>query len=957
MVKKIANKVIRILTGIDFNNEIEKLLTIKNNNESLIASKDLNIKDLESKIIKLSILELERDNLQNQLNKSKESNSELINRINILQSDFDENQTLLDSLTNNYNSEIFAKNSIINELTNKINTTEDQLLLVQSTFEKEKSIHKQEMQSIIDKNHNLTTEKNNLNEKLKYRDQANADLREERDNLKDQLKKYIEETVLQNNKKEEEQLLKQRDDIAKVIIDAGIIHGEKFANEEEEIILNNVTFKFEGLLEVSYDYVSENIKSHNGFIKWIYDAEEGIYYEVSPKFFAQEDFILVELRRRLEDYCTNHQGKPKFVCAICYEPIKLSGIHGERGKVNCFVHSNDNINCPIKTGRNNNIRLFSESHRYLFSTSSYWSKIIRDQLSIFIPQTPQVSNFNIEPIVSYNFNFAVWRKPHFSCDYNGQHLAFEVQTNPSTIKVITSRNLFYRKQNSFILWIFDDSFASSKSLSLKDLFYANNRNIFVFDKFSQEKSEASNQLWLKCIWEEPYIVDKSISWEKKSDYITLDQLTFDTNNYIAYYYPSEAKYINLGGIVSYRVDLNDNSFEDYESTFQDLRKSNLERLKASGVLISEKPTDLIEDNKISNLSTKVTDNQIIDYDISYNDLNGIFICRQNKLWYKVNRATLIGELLPYKSVEEFLGVLKCVGENFCDLISHDGKLIKSLKCENLKLFLDNQIIAYSGHFHGWYNANFEEVLPINYNIISKFSNKFVFVKKDNICSLYYHNGIETSIQNCSSIKVIDDDNLVLYIEKKWKIYSVKADMVIIGPVSDKEVALNELKYLNRKVSEKLINKQTFLYGTITADKGDYFDVNLISISGMAKLNKTDVTYGTIKKYKDLLNKNEPAICKVILLETKDEIAIVSQKIAKEKSIKMVELALKNIGKREYLQIIGTRNQNYYTITNEKYYGTISKNKLGDNAIGKTISARIKEVFNSKTIAFELVEII
>lgn len=954
MIKNLANKVIRILTGFDINNEFEKLLTNKNNNESLIASKDLTIKDLESKIIKLYLLELERDNLQNQLNKSNESNSELINKINIIQSHFAENQTLLDSLTNNYNSEIFAKNFIINELINKINTTEDQLDFVQSTFEKEKSNYKREMQFMIDKNHNLTTEINNLSEKLKYKDQANSDLREERDNLKAQLNKNTEETV-PLNKEEDEQVLKQRDEIAKVIIDAGIIHGEKIANEEEEIILKNVTFKFEGLLEVSYDYVSENIESHNGFIKWIYDAEERIYFEVTPKFFAQKDDTLVDLRRRLEDYCTNHQGKPKFVCAICYEPIKLSGIHGERGKVNCFVHSNDNINCPIKTGRNNNIRLFSESHRYLFSASSYLSKIIRDQLAIFLPETPQVSNFNVEPIVSYNFNFAVWRKPHFTCEYKGHYLAFEVQTNPSTIKVITSRNLFYRKQNSFILWIFDDSFASSKSLSLKDIFYANNRNIFVFDKFAQEKSEASNQLWLKCIWEEPYIDDMSISWEKKSDYITLDQLTYDTKSYIAYYYPSEANYINLGGKVSYIVDLNDNSFEDYESTFQDLRKSNLERLKASGVIISEEPTDLIEGDKIPNLSTKDTDNRIIDYDISYNDLNGIFICRQNKLWYKVNRATLIGELLPYKSVEEFLGVLKCIGENLCDLISQDGKLIKSFKCENIKLFLDNQIVAYSGHLHGWYNANFEELLPINYNIISKFNNKFVLVKKDNTCSFYYHNGIETSIQNCSSIKAVDDDNLVLYFENKWIIYSVKADMVIIGPVSEKEVALNELKYLNRKVSEKIINKKTFLYGTITADKGDYFDVNLITISGMAKLNKTDVTYGTIKKYKDLLNRNEPTICKVILLEAKNDIAIVSQKIAKEKSQKMVELALRNIGKREYLQIIGTRNQNYYTIQNDQYYGTIRKNKLGDNAICQTISARIKEVFNSKTIAFELVE--
>lgn len=968
MINKLANKLLHIFTGTDLNHQTKIWNDLKYENEVSIANKDSKIKDLEYEIQNLSNLTFERNTLQNQLDESKKENAELNKRISSIQVYLEDIQKQNEYLINGFKELEIAKNNEISDLASKIENFDGQILKSQEVFEKEKLDYIREKQLMIDNNHRLTTEIENLSEKLEYRDKTNVDLRIERDNLEAQLKKCIDELALIINKEQEPQFLgedqhlKQRDDKAREIINVGIKLGEvAIYNSETETNADKTSFIYEGLLEIELDYIFENINSHNGFIKWIFDAENDKYFEVLPSFFKQDDFLLVELRRKLEDYCTNHQGKPKFVCAICYEPLKLSGNHGERGRVNCFVHSHDNINCPIITGSNRNVnfRLFTESRKYQFSSSSFSSEIIRKQIAIFLQNTPNIANYKAEPIISYNFNFAVWRKPHFTCEYKEHHLAIEVQTNPSTIKVVTSRNLFYRKQNSFILWIFDDSFASSKSLSLKDIFYANNHNIFVFDKIAQEKSEVTNELWLKCIWEEPYIDENTISWEKKSDYITLDQLTYDTDNYIAYFYPSEEKYINLGGKVSYHGNLNNNSFDDYEDTFEDLQISNFERLKSSGILNTKDPSDLIENIEFAVDEKEESDFRVLNYDISYADLNGTFICRQNNHWYKVQRETLIGERLPYNSIEEFEGVLKCNGEEFCDLISYDGKLLYTFKCTNLTKFLDNQFIAEYRSSYGWYNSNYEEVLPIMYEKIERFNDDYILVRKNTLISLYFYNGVQSLVKNCSVLKTIDDDDdkLRLFTENKWWIYSLKLRMIVVEPKADMNTALNELKSINRKISETVKSKQTFLYGKIIVDKGDYYDVDLITISGKAKLFKVDVTTGTIKTYNKLLNEHKLTICKVVLLEYKNNVAFVSQKIAKDKTICMVKNAEKCIGSREVLEIIGNRNQKYYTVQNDNFYGTIRKDKLVENAIGYKISARIKEVFNSKTIAFELVEVI
>ncbi len=786
MINKIANKLLFIFTGTDLNHQIKVWNDLKYDSDVSIANKDSKIKDLEYEIQNLSNLTLERNTLQSQLDETNKENAELNKRISSIQVYLEDIQKQKEHLINNFNGFEIAKNNEISDLTTKIENLEGQISRTQEVFEKDKLDYIREKQLMIDNNHQLTIEIDNLTEKIKYRDQTNVDLRVERDNLKTQLKKCLDELALLNNKEQEQQLQeednqqqKQREEKVKKIINAGIKLGEAANSESEtETKADNTILKYEGLLEIELDYVFENINSHNGFIKWIFDAENNKYFQVLPAFFKQEDFVLVDLRRRLEDYCTNHQGKPKFVCAICYEPIKLSGNHGERGKVNCFVHSHDNINCPIITGsnRNVNVRLFAESRQYQFSASLYSSKIIRKQLAIFLQNTPNIANYTAEPIISYNFNFAVWRKPHFSCEYKGHHIAFEVQTNPSTIKVVTSRNLFYRKQNSFILWIFDDSFASSKSLSLKDIFYANNHNIFVFDKIAQEKSESTNELWLKCIWEEPYIDENTISWEKKSDYITLDQLTYDSDNYIAYYYPSAEKYINLGGKVSYQVNLNNNSFDEYEDTFEDLQKSNFERLKAK-VLLSN-----IGQNENQDIDRFNEDDWIETDD--KDDKNSV-----NFFEYKDENDFQIADLKVSENRNLFRKYLHLKGYNEA-LISEYIKILSGQIADEINL----NLVQKSFHFFSIKDKSFLQLL---FDYLFSLD---VFIKLDNIENYKYSKAFDEYLQYRTLQKST---------EKKGRISTNKYSSILIYITDNKRYGIRALPLSYKdewKVNDRIRSK-------------------------------------------------------------------------------------------------------------------------------------------------------
>ena len=81
----------------------------------------------------------------------------------------------------------------------------------------------------------------------------------------------------------------------------------------------------------------------------------------------------------------------------------------------------------------------------------------------------------------------------------------------------------------------------------KDIYYANKRNVFIFDKEAQEESEKRGELILKCNW-----LDPNNKWHYERSQATdggilvsLDQLSFDEVNKKLFYHDGDADFFAI----------------------------------------------------------------------------------------------------------------------------------------------------------------------------------------------------------------------------------------------------------------------------------------------------------------------------------------------------------------------------------------------------------------------------
>ena len=96
-----------------------------------------------------------------------------------------------------------------------------------------------------------------------------------------------------------------------------------------------------------------------------------------------------------------------------------------------------------------------------------------------------------------------WRRPDVYAEYNGRKYVFELQLSTTFVSVIVDRDIFYRLNDYNIIWIFNfednEEYVNLYNLMCKDIYYANKRNVFIFDTEAEEKSKENGELVLKAI--------------------------------------------------------------------------------------------------------------------------------------------------------------------------------------------------------------------------------------------------------------------------------------------------------------------------------------------------------------------------------------------------------------------------------------------------------------------------
>lgn len=297
-------------------------------------------------------------------------------------------------------------------------------------------------------------------------------------------------------------------------------------------------------LNISSNHYNTDTKRN---IDTVIDIETGEEIKAST-FFSQSENIIFKTRTELEKAI--YLKKPKYVCKYCGQMVKISGRKLERGIAKFFSHLRDSDECDYKTTTGKTKKEINRQ-KYGRCNEGERHKQLKVQIASLLEKTSGISKVRTEVTINGNHPFLKWRRPDVLANFMGQDIVFELQLSTTFISVITERDLFYRLNQIFIIWIFNfdeqEQHVNLNNIMTKDIFYNNKLNIFIFDKSAQEESEKRGELVLKCNWLKPdgswQYQNKNSSDELGGKFVTLSELTYDTT-YKLYYFDAEQEYLN-----------------------------------------------------------------------------------------------------------------------------------------------------------------------------------------------------------------------------------------------------------------------------------------------------------------------------------------------------------------------------------------------------------------------------
>ena len=504
-----------------FNDTQVELFKAKNQIEELSEKNNSNSNEIRRLTDLIEKASVERNSFKEKLETIQKSLSEAeqktIQQTNLLQQEkekYANAEQLLskaESESKELNSELSAAKAQISELSTKLQQTQNEK---EGALAENLSLHKQ-LQELSEK---IALQESIINEKTTSDDVAEVNVYETTD----------EETEEENDEVEVEENVEevpQEDETTEFEIDWDNVELE-ITDVDKDTILADSTLSITKVWDV------RNKKE--------IDAKQ---------FFSLPEGEIMSMRRELQLAITTDN--PYWVCPVCGQMVKISGKRTARGKALFFSHLHDSEDCPIKTNTGLTKRMI-EARKYALVQESERHHRLKTSIANFLEETNSkskgVSDVQIEKRVTTDLPFMNWRCPDVQAMYNGMHLVFELQLSTTFISTIVERDLFYRLNNYFIIWVFNfeenKEYMDLTNLMCKDIYYANKRNIFVFDKDAQAESLKRKELVLKCNW-----LDADNTWhygptdgDGNGIFITIDQLKFDTKNNKPYYYDADKEY-------------------------------------------------------------------------------------------------------------------------------------------------------------------------------------------------------------------------------------------------------------------------------------------------------------------------------------------------------------------------------------------------------------------------------
>ena len=195
------------------------------------------------------------------------------------------------------------------------------------------------------------------------------------------------------------------------------------------------------------------------------------------------------------------EGSPLYTCPICGVPVYLVSRKEERRFF--FRHQIEDGRCPART-RGDMSEDEINARKYNGAKESQAHIRMKEIIAESLRCDPRFSDVKEESVLKSQ-DRAAWRKPDVQAIYDGRPVAFEIQLSTTFLRVIAERRAFYQREGGLLVWIFKSFDADRARLTQEDIFYSNNRNLFLASEETLKASRAAGSLILDCRWTEPFL--------------------------------------------------------------------------------------------------------------------------------------------------------------------------------------------------------------------------------------------------------------------------------------------------------------------------------------------------------------------------------------------------------------------------------------------------------------------
>ncbi len=287
----------------------------------------------------------------------------------------------------------------------------------------------------------------------------------------------------------------------------------------------HIITKEEKVIEMSGSFImnfppitNDSNKNARRSIEYVYDKDGRRVY--ADSFFGKSAEEISRKSREL--VLAGLINSPDFICGMCRRPVKIAHriINGTESLF--FAHATRNEYCawtPFTTESKDEIPLFDdieiESEEQYEGSVKPNSRILKEKIFALLctPRSQQlgISDVKCDAIVRSSVPYMKWRRPDISFKYHDKDVVIVLQRKKHDLRTIVDRDVFFRLNNCYIIWVFgadnDVSYDYMRMSNYKNTLFDCHRNVFVFDKDAQQKSEDNNTLCLKYNW-----LDENDDW-------------------------------------------------------------------------------------------------------------------------------------------------------------------------------------------------------------------------------------------------------------------------------------------------------------------------------------------------------------------------------------------------------------------------------------------------------------